>query len=275
LSGQNQQSAINNDTVRVLVTGGTGGLGHELAPRLVSAGYTVRVMSRGEGKPGEFPEAEWAQANLETGQGLAEAVTGIQIIVHAASNAAYHTHEIDVEGTRRLLEKAKAAGASHFLYVSIVGIERVPLDYYRHKLAAEAVVAEGGVPWTILRATQFHTLIDGRLHAATRGRWPLVLLPTDLKFQPIDVGETADRICECVAAGPGGRAPDIGGPEVLTYGEMARLWLAARGMRRLILPLPRRDEYAKAVRRGYLTCPEQKYGKITWAEWVRRKHGGR
>jgi uncharacterized protein YbjT (DUF2867 family) len=239
------------------------------------AGYAVRVMSRRGRQPDAWPEAEWAQADLETGNGLAEVVAGADVVVHAASNAAHHTHEIDVEGTRRLVEKAKAAGVGHFLYVSIVGIERVPLDYYRHKLAAEAIMAEGGVPWSILRATQFHTLLDGRLHAATRGPWPLALLPTDLKFQPIDVGETADRICECVAAGPGGRAPDIGGPEVLTFGEMARAWLAARRMRRLILPRLRRDEYANAVRRGYLTCPEQKYGKVTWAEWVGRKYGER
>jgi uncharacterized protein YbjT (DUF2867 family) len=256
---------------RVLVTGGTGVLGRELVPRLLSAGYTVRVMSRRERQPGEWPEVEWAQANLETGRGLAEAVAGAQIVLHAASNAAYHTHETDVEGTRRLLEKAKAAGGGHCLYVSIVGIERVPLPYYSHKLAAEAVVAEGGVPWTILRATQFHTLIDGRLQAATRGPWPLALLPTDLKFQPIDAGETADRLCECVAAGPAGRLPDIGGPEVLAFGAMAKVWLAARGMRRPILPLPMPGGFANAVRHGYLTCPEQKYGKITWAEWVKRK----
>jgi len=257
---------------RVLVTGGTGGLGRELVPRLLRAGYAVRVMSRRERQPGEWPEVEWAQADLETGRGLAEAIAGAQIVVHAASNAAYHTRVIDVEGTRRLLEKAKAAGGvGHCLYVSIVGIERVPLPYYRHKLAAEGVVAEGGVPWTILRATQFHTLIDGRLQAATRGPWPLALLPTDLKFQPIDAGETADRTCECVAAGPGGRAPDIGGPEVLTFGEMAQVWLAARGMRRPVLHLPWPGGFASAVRRGYLTCPEQKYGKITWAEWVKRK----
>ena len=265
---------------RVLVTGGTGTLGRELVPRLVKADYAVRVMSRrptgglrDERKPGEWPEVEWAQADLETGHGLAEALVGVQIIVHAASNAAYHTQEIDVEGTRRLIEKAKAAGAGHFLYVSIVGIERVPLDYYRHKLAAEAVVAEGGVPWTILRATQFHTLIDGRLQAATRGTWPLALLPTDLKFQPIDTGEAAGRICECVAVGPGGRLPDIGGPEVLTFGEMAKVSLAARGMRRPILPLPMPGGFANAVRRGYLTCPERKCGKLTWAEWVKKKYG--
>jgi len=258
---------------RVLVSGGTGGLGRELVPRLLSAGYAVRVMSRRSRQPGEWPEVEWARAELETGNGLAEAVAGAEVIVHAASNAAYHTHEIDVEGTRRLIEKAKVAGAGHFLYVSIVGIERVPLAYYEHKLAAEAVVAEGGVPWTILRATQFHTLIDGRLHAATRGLWPLALLPADLKFQPIDTGEAADRICESVAAGPGGRAPDIGGPEVLTFGKMAKVWFAARGMRRPILPLPMPGGFASAVRRGYLTCPERKYGKLTWAEWVKKKYG--
>jgi uncharacterized protein YbjT (DUF2867 family) len=258
--------------MRVLVTGGAGTLGRELVPRLVRAGYTVRVMSRRARQPDEWPEVEWAQAELETGHGLAEAVAGAPIVLHAASNPRSHTRDTDVDGTRRLVEKAKAAGVSHFLYISIVGIERVPLDYYRHKLAAEAVVAGGGVPWSILRATQFHTLLDGRLHAATRGPWPLALLPTDLKFQPIDPGEAADRIGECVAAGPGGRLPGIGGPEVLTFGEMARVWLAARGLRRLILPAPMSGGFANAVRRGYLTCPERTYGKITWAEWVKKKY---
>jgi hypothetical protein len=74
-----------------------------------------------------------------------------------------------------------------------------------------------------------------------------------------------------VAAGPAGRLPDIGGPEVLAFGAMAKVWFAARGMRRPILPLPMPGGFANAVRHGYLTCPEQKYGKITWAEWVKRK----
>jgi uncharacterized protein YbjT (DUF2867 family) len=258
--------------MRVLVTGGTGGLGRELVPRLMHAGYTVRVMSRRERKPGEFPEAEWAQADLETGQGLGEALAEAKVILHAASNAAHHTHETDVEGTCRLIEKAKVAGASHFLYISIVGIERIPHPYYKHKVAAEQRVMEGGVPWSILRATQFHSLIDGLLQPTVRWPLPFALVPTGLQFQSVDTGEVADKLLEYLAAGPAGRLPDLGGPEVLTLGAMARVWLQARGMRRAIVPLPLPTAWAEGYRRGYNTCPEQKYGKMTWAEWVRRQY---
>lgn len=257
---------------KILVTGGTGGLGRELVPRLIRAGYPVCVMSRRERRPGEFPEAEWAQADLETGQGLAEAVAQAHIVVHAGSNAAHHTRETDVEGTRRLTETAKAAGVSHFLYVSIVGIERVLHPYYQHKVAAEEIVSNAGVPWSILRATQFHSLIDSLLQSTVRWPLPLALVPADLQFQPVDTGEVAHKLIEHLAGGPAGRLPDLGGPEVLTLGAMARVWLQARRMRRLIVPLPLPTAWAEGYRRGYNTCPDHKVGQMTWAEWVQRKY---
>jgi uncharacterized protein YbjT (DUF2867 family) len=256
--------------MRVLVTGGTGGLGRELVPRLMHAGYTVRVLSRRERKPGEFPEAEWAQADLETGQGFAEAVAEVEVIIYAATSSARHTRQVDVDGARRLIEQAKAAGVGHFLYISIVGIERVSLPYYRSKISAEAVVMGAGAPWSILRATQFHAWLDSLLQPLAR--FPIVPLAVDFQFQPIDSGEVAARLVECVALGPGGRLPDIGGPEVLRFGDMARVWFAAQGLRRFILPLPFLASYAEGYRKGYNTCPEQKYGKMTWAEWVRRQY---
>ncbi len=255
---------------RVLVTGGTGVLGRELVPRLKNAGYTVRVMSRRARRPDEWPEVEWAQADLETGQGLAEALSGVNVIVNAATSPSRHTWQVDVDGVRRLLEKAEGSGVAHVLHVSIVGIERVPHPYYRPKVAAEAVVTERGVPWSILRATQFHPLLDGVLQPFAR--LPIVPLATDFQFQPIDPGEVAARLVECVAQGPGGRLPDIGGPEVLRFGDMARAWFGARGLRRPIIHVPLPVAYAKGYRNGYNTCPEQKYGKVTWAEWVRRKY---
>jgi uncharacterized protein YbjT (DUF2867 family) len=256
--------------MRVLVTGGTGVLGRELVQRLKGAGHTVRVMSRRARQPGERPEVEWAQADVETGQGLAEVVSDVEVIVNALTRPAKRTWQVDVDGTRRLLEHAKQAGVVHFVYISIVGIERVAHPYYRSKLAGEAVVMEAGVPWSILRATQFHTLLDGLLQPLAR--LPIALLPTDFQFQPIDPGEVAARLVECVASRPGDRLPDIGGPEVMRLGDMARVWLEARGLRRFILHVPLPVSYAKGYRNGYNTCPEHKYGRITWAEWVQRKY---
>jgi len=103
-------------------------------------------------------------------------------------------------------------------------------------------------------------------------RLPVFLLPTDLKFQPIDPGEVAARLAECVADGPGGRLNDIGGPEVLALGDLAQAWLAARGERRRVLHLPLPGGFAAALRQGRNTCPDQRYGRITWADWLRKTY---
>ncbi len=256
---------------RVLVTGGNGALGREVVPKLIEAGYTARIMSRRSRPAKLLPGTEWAQADLETGQGIFEAVSDIDVIVHAASSVTRHTRQVDVDGTRMLLEKARAADVSHVIYISIVGIDRIPFAYYRHKLAAEEVLKSAGVPWSILRATQFHYLLDLFLWALTRV--PLVtLLPTDLKYQPIATNEVASRLCEIVSAGPGGRLPDIGGPRVHTFGELAHTWLDIRGMHRAVISLPLPGKVAQGFRHGYNTCPEHALGKITWAEWVRKRY---
>ncbi|MDP2676024.1 MAG: NAD(P)H-binding protein [Dehalococcoidia bacterium] len=255
---------------RVLITGGTGVLGRELVPRLAAAGHGVRVMSR-RAAPAEGAPAEWAQAQIGTGEGLAEAVAGVAVIVHAASSPFRRTREVDVEGTRRLLEAAKAAGVSHFVYISIVGIDRIPLPYYKHKLAAEKLIEESGVPYSVLRAPQFFTLMDEILGNLLR--FPVGVYPAGFKFQPIDPGEVAERIVQQAEAGPGGRLPEIAGPEVRSAVELARVWLKARGKRRLLVPLPLFGKVAGAYRAGYNCAPESKYGRITWAEWLSRRYG--
>jgi len=218
----------------------------------------------------EWPETEWAQADVESGPGLAEAVAGVDVILNAVTSPFKRTRQVDVDGARRLVERAKEAGVRHFLHVSIVGVERIPFPYYQHKVAGEKVVMEGGVPWSILRATQFHSLLDGLLLSFTR--FPVALLDTHLKFQPIDAGETAAHLVACVERGPAGRLPDIGGPEVLRLGDMLKVWLKARDLKRLVLHLPLPGGFAHALRNGYNTCADRKFGKITWAEWVNTQH---
>ena len=141
--------------MHVLVTGGTGALGREVVRRLRESGHRPRILSR---KPGE--DDDWVQGDLVTGLGLELAVKGIDAIVHAASDS-MHLHRYratDVLGTRLLLTMARESCVKHAVYVSIVGMEGVAFPYYRSKLAAEAVVRENIVPWSILRATHFHTL---------------------------------------------------------------------------------------------------------------------
>jgi uncharacterized protein YbjT (DUF2867 family) len=113
----------------VLVTGGTGRLGSKVVKELTATGYRVRIMSRKPLPPNVLSTTEWAQADLETGQGIADAVVGIDMVVHAASSPFKHTRRIDIDGTRLLLEQARAAGVAHVIYISIVGIDRIPYSY--------------------------------------------------------------------------------------------------------------------------------------------------
>jgi uncharacterized protein YbjT (DUF2867 family) len=257
----------------VLVTGGAGRLGSKVVKELTATGYRVRIMSRKRQPPNVLSTTEWAQADLETGQGIADAVTGIDVVVHAASSPFKHTRRIDIVGTQLLLEQARVAGVAHVIYISIVGIDRIPYSYYRAKLAAEELVKNSGLPWSLLRATQFHYLVDLFFQAATK--LPLVtLLPTDLQCQSIAESEVASRLCELVAAGPLGRLADLGGPEVLTTGEMMDSWLKLRRLHRRVLPFHVPGTVAQGFRCGYNTCPDQSvHGRITWTEWVQSTYG--
>ncbi len=255
---------------RVLVTGGRGILGSHLVPRLQAEGVTVRVGSR-QPAPADKPAAlEWTQADMVETDDLAPAVAGVDVIIHAATNALNNSRVVEEEGTRRLLQAAAQAGVRHFVYVSIVGVEKIPYYYYQAKLAAEQVVEQGSVPWTILRAAQFHDLLDIAAHGLKRlPVWPL---PLDMQVQPIDSGETATRLVELALAAPVGRAPDIAGPRVMRTGEVIRQWLRATGTRRPVIHLPLPGKVAAGFRRGYNTAPDRAYGKITWEQWLAQKY---
>lgn len=257
---------------RILITGGNGGLGREVVARLRPDDNIIRIMSRGTRPERLDPRIEWAQADIQQNTGLEAAVQDVQTIVHLASQAFRGTQAVDVDGTRRLLELGRRSGLTHFVYIGIVGVEHFPnYAYYKAKLEAERLIEASGLPYTILRATQFHALIDMVLNAFNR--LPFVTIPTDLRVQPIDTGEVAAHLVAYITGTPAGRAPDIAGPEVLTSGEMARLWLKLRGKRKLLVNLPIPGQTFNAYRGGMHTLPDRAVGKITWAEWVAKQYG--
>jgi len=250
----------------VLVTGGAGVLGTQLVMKTNAEGYVTRGMSRRE-RPSALPSGvQWMRADLESGGGLAQALIGVDVIIHAASSARERSWQIDVDGTQRLVKEARACGVSQIIYISIVGIDRIPLQYYRSKIAAEEVIMSGDLPWTILRATQFHDLLDQFIRGFMK--FGFIVAPVTYQFQPVDVGEVATVLCAFVKQGPQQRVPDMGGPEVMTMGRMISIWLMAHRMHRLIIPLPVIGRQAHAFKNGYNTCPANRQGRVTWAAWL-------
>jgi len=232
---------------RILVTGGTGVLGREVARRLLEQGREVRVLSRGPAPEGT-PYA-WRTGDLKTGDGIDVAVEGVDVIVHCATTLGSK----DVAATRTLVDVARRAGTPHLVYVSIVGCDRIPFPYYKAKLATEEVVTASGLPWTILRATQFHDLI--RMIVDVQRRLPVVFAPSRFRFQPVDAGEVAQRLVELALGEPAGRAPDMGGPEVREFADLARTRLRAAGRRRPLVPLPIPGGVGRGYRAGHHLTP--------------------
>lgn len=247
--------------MEILVTGGTGVLGRRVVERLHSTGIRPRVLSR-SGRPGTVG------GDLLTGKGLVEAIRGAGTVIHCASSPFRKVHQTDVGGTERLLEAAAREGVSHLVYISIVGIDRATsYPYYRIKLETERVVENSPVPYTILRATQFHDFVLRLLRPLAR--LPLMPVPKGFLLQPIDTGEVANRLVELALSGPAGRVPDIGGPEVRSMGELGRSYLRETGRGRRLLEVPMPGRIAHAFREGAQTCPDHAYGSITWEEFLR------
>ena len=254
--------------MNILVTGGTGALGREVVKRVRAAGHTARVLSR---KPNAEPD--WAQGDVATGAGLGEAFIGIDAVVHAATSAAqpWKLRATDVVGTRRVLAMARAAGVRHAVYVSIVGMEGVTYPYYKYKVEAEAIVRENIVPWTILRATQFHPLMETFL--STFSMLPgVAMVPTGWQFQPVDTADVADRLVGVVTGEPAGLLPDFGGPEVRDLGSLAVPWLAARHSRKRLVNLQLPFKFSRQFTEGRLLTPEHKDGTTTFEQYLEKRY---
>lgn len=242
----------------ILVTGGTGSLGRVVVDLLVGGGHDVRVASRRPQPPnGERPYT-WVTVDYRSGDGLEAAVNGVDTIIHCAGS-------LRVAVDQELIAAARQAGAPHLVYISIVGVDRVPFGYYRTKHAAEKLIENSGLPWTILRATQFHDLI--RLLLAITARSPIMLVP-DIRFQPVDVREVAARLAELATAAPAGRVADMGGPKVHDIRELAAIYLRATGRRRLVLPIRLPGKAFLGYRQGGHLTPDHAVGTITFDDYL-------
>lgn len=246
-----------------LVTGGTGLLGRALLTRLAETGTELRALSRQEQPPGDG--VDWRVCDLHTGAGLAKALDGVDTVVHCASEP--DVPGADVETTRTLIDAALAAGRPHIVYISIVGIDDIPMQYYRDKRCCERMIRESGLPWTTLRTTQFHQFIARLVERFAKMPTPVVLVPKGT-CQPVDVHDVADRLAALAAAEPAGRVTDLGGPQVFTIAELARDELRLRGGHRPVLSTWVPGKVGGALAHGHLTTPAHAGGTLTWREYV-------
>lgn len=252
----------------ILVTGGTGTLGRDVAAELAAHRQGVRIMSRQPTPPDRA--YAWAQADLLTGAGLADAVRGIDVIVNCASSPASQTHDTDIVGTQALIDHAKAAGVRHFLHISIVGIDRIDRPYYRTKLAAERMIAESGVPYSILRITQFHSYVERLLQPLSAVTAPELRIPAGAIFQSIASRDAARYLGQYATPQAHGMLEDVGGPEVLTLGAMARTWLDERGDHRPIIDTgaaPNDTTLTPEQAEGFMHSYNKTGNKVDGAKW--------
>jgi uncharacterized protein YbjT (DUF2867 family) len=244
--------------VDVLVTGATGRLGQRLLGPLQAAGHTVRQMSRRGTGPGGV------RGDLATGRDLEAALAGAEIVIHAASDPRGDYWNTDVAGTRRLVQAVDREHLRHLVYVSIVGVDRIPFGYYRAKFAAEQVLLASGLPVTLLRVTQFHDFVDFLLDSARKG--PVLPVPMGWRVQPVDVGEVADHIVQVASGPPAGGVVEYGGPEDLSAADLARAWVSARAQGTHVVATPVPGKMSTAVRDGAAVPSAGARGRRTYAE---------
>jgi uncharacterized protein YbjT (DUF2867 family) len=257
-------------TSPILVTGGTGTLGRHVVLRLRGAGSDVRVLSR-RSHAAKDGGIQFLTGDLATGEGIEPAVEGVAAIVHCAGS-----NKGDADLTRNLVRAASSqTRLPHLVYISVVGADRIPMasrvdramfGYFESKRETERVVTDSGLPWTTLRATQFHDLI--LTVARYLSRSPVIPIPAGFRFQSVDADEVAARLVELTLGEPAGRVPDMGGPRVYGAAELLRGYLRATKRSRLIVPVWLPGKAARVFRDGANLAPEQAVGHRTWEEFL-------
>lgn len=204
-------------------------------------------------------------------------MAGIETVIHGAGSATGDAAKAEclVAGIR------SAATVRHLVYISVVGadttpvasrIDRATLGFFEEKRKGEQIVADSGIPWTILRSTQFH----GFLAAFAELGMKLPVMPSfaGFRYQPVDVREVAERLVELVLAEPSGLVPAIGGPRVHPMADLLKSYTRSTGRRRLILPLHIPGQAAKAQREGANLAPDRAIGRLPWEEFLAERQTG-
>src|SRR5690606_32022722 len=222
----------------ILVTGATGTLGRALIKQLLEQQFQVNALSSQQ-NPLLPPEVKIYRGDLSTSNGLEEAVSNKDAIIHCASDPASY-REVDIMGTQALLDAAGKGPDIHFIYISIAGVDRSDYPYYKAKKKVEDMIGEYGLPWSVLRTTQFHSFVLHLIESFDNNNDEPITIPGGMKFQSVDIKEVAGRLTEMVKEGPQGLLPAMGGPRVLGFEEMVEMYLKISGRNDMVQARPLR-----------------------------------
>lgn len=244
--------------MKIAVAGGTGVVGRHAVEAIRASGHEAVVLARSKG------------IDLLSGVGLADALAGADAVIDVVSvqtMSADAARTFFETTTKNLLAAEAEAGVAHHVALSIIGVDKAPYSYYAGKLAQENAVLAGDVPWTILRATQFHEFAAQMYERMVHG--PFGLIP-GMRTQPIAAREVAEHLLALAVAAPVGRTPDLGGPREERLIEMVRRFAKKQGRSGRLIELAVPGAYGRAMRDGtLLPSPSAHHGKQGFAEWLR------
>ncbi|HEV2100221.1 MAG TPA: SDR family oxidoreductase [Stellaceae bacterium] len=247
----------------IVVIGGTGLIGSKTVAILRKGGHEVVAASPKSG------------VNSITGEGLKEAIAGAQVVIDLANSPSFEDRvvlEFFETSGRNLLAAEAAAGVRHHVALSIVAVDRTDNGYFRAKLAQEKLIEGSGIPYTIIRATQFLEFLGGIADSSAAGN--VVRLPPVL-FQPIAADDVASVVAEATTAPPRNGIVEIAGPERAPFNEIVARYLTAVGDPRQVVRDPEARYWGGRVEeRSLVPLGEARLGRIGLGEWLRRSQSG-
>ncbi len=244
--------------MKIVIIGGTGLIGSKTAAILRRGGHEVLAAAPKTG------------VNTITGEGLAAAMAGAQVTIDLANSPSFEDKAVLAffeTSERNLLPAEKAAGVRHHVALSIVGTDRSPeIGYFRAKVAQEKLIVASGVPYTIVRSTQFMEFLPA---VAGAGSEPLHISPGP--FQPIAADDVAGFVAEAALGAPGNGIVEIAGPERAPFSDIVARYLKAVGDRRRVVADPQARYFGGLVGEHTLVPMGQaRLGRIGLEEWLRR-----
>lgn len=243
--------------MKIVIIGGTGLIGSKTAERLRKHDHDVLAAAPNTG------------VDTITGQGLAEALDGTDVVIDLANSPSFEDRAVleffETSGTN-LIAAERAAGVKHHVALSIVGADRLTESgYMRAKVAQERIIRQAGIPFTILRSTQFMEFLGGIAQSATVG--DTTRLPTG-SLQPIAADDVADFVAEAALSAPANSITEISGPERARLCDFVARYLLAIGDTRTVIADPEAKYFGAKLKDGSLVSDNEPHlGRIGFDQW--------